>query len=87
MVKVRDYLSYLKEEEYPQLFSKECMHRLNLVEQTFGELESEETILEVLLDKEARTCDYSIKIQTVNKVVCETVQELWYELDYGAITD
>ena len=83
MVTVSNCLAYLKEKEYPQLFSRECMIRLDNVEKKFGEIETEETILEVLLDKEVRTCDYSIKVLTENK----EVSEYWYELDYEAIAE
>ena len=81
MTKVKDYIAYLREKEYPQLFSSECMKRLANVEKKFGEIETEETILEVLLDREERSCDYSIKVLTGKK----EVGEYWYELDYEAI--
>ena len=83
MVTVSNCLAYLKEKEYPQLFSRECMIRLDNVGKLFGEIETEETILEVLLDKEVRTCDYSIKVLTEESCV----SEYWYELDYEAIAE
>lgn len=78
--RVKDYLRYFRENDYPNLFSRECVRQLENIETVYGEMESEETILEVVLGQEERGCDYSIKIDTGDK----TVKDYWYEMDYGS---
>ena len=79
-VKVKDYLSYFEKAQYPQLFDEEVSGRLKNIEAIYGELETEETIQEILLNSEEKSCDYSIKVLTGK----ETVKDYWYELDYAA---
>lgn len=78
--KVKDYLNYFREENFPEFFSGKCIKELANIEGIYGETESEETILEVVLNREERGCDYSIRIDTED----ETVREYWYEMDYGS---
>lgn len=77
---IKDYMSYLRNDTYPALFSDECIDRLKNIEAVYADLETEETILEILMDTEDRGCDYSIKVLTGN----DTVSDYWYELDYQA---
>ncbi len=79
-VKVGEYLDYLRQAEYPHLFSDEDMKKLENVEKTYGGMETEETILEVCLSAEETGCDYSIRIDKDS----DTVSEYWYELDSAA---
>lgn len=78
--KVKDYLMYFREYDYPNLFGRECVRQLENIEAVYGEKESEETILEVVLGQEERNCDYSIKIDTGKN----EVKDYWYEMDYGS---
>ncbi len=80
MVTVKNYLKYFYKKNYPALFDEECVRQLKNVELTFGEIVSEETILEVCLTKPEKTCDYSIRVD-VDSVF---LSEYWYELDYEA---
>ena len=82
-VKIKEYLSYFDQMQYPALFSEECLERLNNIRSVYGELETDETILEIRLDQEERGCDYSIRIDTDKEIV----KEYWYELDYEAYKD
>ena len=82
-VKIKEYLSYFNKTKYPALFSDECCERLENIRAVYGDLETNETILEILLDKEDLGCDYSIRMATGK----ERVSEYWYELDYGAYID
>lgn len=77
--RVKHFLKYFRENNYPNLFDSECIEQLKNIEAVYGEEESAETILEVVLGKEERGCDYSIKIETGN----EMVKDYWYEMDYG----
>lgn len=80
MAKVRDCLDYLERHDYAHLFDAECRKRWENIRGRFGDLETEETILEVNLVREAPGCDYSIRLPR------ETAysQEYWLELDYEA---
>lgn len=79
-VTVKEYLKYLRHNEYPSFLLKEDMDKLENVEKVFGELETEETILEICLSKKETGCDYSIRVD----VDSTYVKEYWYELDSDA---
>lgn len=79
-VKVKDYLTYLKRTTYPHLLDGKGMDRLGNVEEIYGNLETEETILEICLSGGEKSCDYSIRIDRDSSVV----QNYWYELDAEA---
>ena len=79
-VTVKEYLTYLRQKDYPYFLSKEDMDKLENVERIFGDLETEETILEICLSKKETGCDYSIRVD----VDSPYVKEYWYELDSEA---
>lgn len=79
-VKVREYLDYFRECRYPALFSEEDIEKLKNVEKIYGDMETEETILETCLSDEKTGCDYSIR----KDVNLPEVKEYWYELDGDA---
>lgn len=76
-MKVKDCLEYFNKTSYPYLFDKEGLLKLDNVKKVYGNLETEETILEISLSEEKRDCDYSIRINTDSILV----KEYWYELD------
>ena len=79
-IKVKDYISYFEKIQYTELFDEEVHRRLKNIEAVYGDLETEETIQEILLSREEKSCDYSIKVLTGK----ESVKDYWYELDYAA---
>ena len=79
-IKVKDYISYFEKIQYTELFDEEVHRRLKNIEAVYGDLETGETIQEILLSREEKSCDYSIKILTGK----ESVKDYWYELDYAA---
>lgn len=79
-IMVKEYLDYFRQKEYPALLSEEDMNRLQNVERIFGDLKTEETILEVCLSTEETGCDYSIRVD----VDSPNIKEYWYELDSDA---
>lgn len=83
MATVGDCIGYLKRHAYPHLFDKECGKRWDNVERQFGELETEETILEVNLTRKEAGCDYSIRLPRET----DFSQEYWLELDYDACNE
>lgn len=76
-ITVKQYLDYFRLERYHDLLDEESMTKLHYVEEKYGTLETEETILEVRLSENDRTCDYSIRVDVEHP----TVTEYWYELD------
>ena len=64
---VKDCINYFKRSEYKNLFDDECYRRLNNVLKQYGQLETHETILEVCLSNDDRTCDYSIRLDKKSK--------------------
>lgn len=76
-IRVKDYLNYFRKSQYPALFSKEDIDKLKNVERLYGDIETQETILEVCLSEEVTGCDYSIR----KDVSSLQVTEYWYELD------
>ncbi|MBP0980013.1 MAG: hypothetical protein J6Q18_00455, partial [Oscillospiraceae bacterium] len=79
-VTIKKYMSYLANHRYPALFSDEVVNRLKNIEAVYGDVETEETILEVVMNSPEKGCDYSIKLLTDK----DTVKNYWYELDYNA---
>jgi pyrroloquinoline quinone biosynthesis protein E len=79
-VTVKKYLSYFRESNYPALFSRQDIDRLENVEKIYGDIETDETILEICLSEEKTGCDYSIR----KAVDSPYVKEYWYELDGDA---
>lgn len=79
-VMVKEYLDYFRQSNYPALFSEEDIAKLANVEKLYGEIETEETILEVCLSEEQTGCDYSIRKDLDSSLL----SEYWYELD-GAV--
>jgi pyrroloquinoline quinone biosynthesis protein E len=79
-VTIKKYMSYLGNHKYPALFSDEVIKRLKNIEEVYGDVETEETILEVVMNSPEKECDYSIKLLTYK----DTVKDYWYELDYNA---
>jgi len=77
---IKEYIFYLANHKYPALFSDEVTGRLKNIETVYGDIETEETILEVVMNKPEKGCDYSIKMLTDK----DTVKNYWYELDYNA---
>ena len=80
---VKDCINYFKRSEYKNLFDDECYRRLNNVLKQYGNLETHETILEVCLSNDDRTCDYSIRLDKKSKFG----KEFWLELDFDACKD
>lgn len=80
MATVSDCLDYLERHEYAGLFDAECRRRWENIRKRFGDLETEETILEVNLAEDAPGCDYSIRLPRETSYS----QEYWLELDYEA---
>ncbi|MBR1579513.1 MAG: radical SAM protein [Selenomonadaceae bacterium] len=78
MSTVKDYIRYLRRNDYPALFDDECQRQLNNVIKQYGELETHETILEIDLSNAARAVDYSIRLNRPT----EFGKEFWLELDY-----
>lgn len=76
-VPVKVYLEYFRKKEYPFLFSEADLEKLRNVEKEYGDLETDETILEVCLSEEKTGCDYSI----CQKAESSYLSEYWYELD------
>lgn len=74
---VSTYLSYGRRREYPELFDAKTLRGLEHVERRFGQIQTEETILEVCLSDGEKNCDYSIRVDTGS----DRVREYWYELD------
>ena len=79
-VTVKEYLTYLRHKKYSNFLAQEDMEKLENVEKVFGDLETEETILEICLSKKETGCDYSIRVD----VDSPYVKEYWYELDSEA---
>ena len=79
-VTVKNYMSYLGNHKYPALFGDEVINRLKNIEEVYGDVETQETILEVVMNSPEKGCDYSIKMFTDK----DTVKNYWYELDYNA---
>ncbi len=75
--RVSDYLAYFKEYSYEELFDLVTLHKLEYIQEEYGEVVTEETILETCISKDSCTCDYSIRVDTDSEVV----KEYWYELD------
>ncbi len=80
MVKVKDYLNYFRQKEYAALFGTDDLQKLQNVEKIFGDIETQETILETCLSQEKRSCDYSVRVD----VDSPYLKEYWYELDSDA---
>lgn len=80
---VNDYIEYLNRCEYPSLFDSECLRRIDNVSRVYGDKLSDEICLEILLDDERKSVDYSFLTKPENEVY----KELWYELDYDSIKD
>lgn len=76
-IKVKEYLDYFRRCNYSALFSEDDIEKLKNVEKIYGDIETEETILEVCLSDEKTGCDYSIR----KDVNFPDVKEYWYELD------
>ena len=79
-VTVKNYMSYLGNHKYPALFGDEVINHLKNIEEVYGDVETQETILEVVMNSPQKGCDYSIKMFTDK----DTVKNYWYELDYNA---
>ncbi len=79
MNSVKNFLAYFRQNEYQNLFDAECYSRLENVLNQFGNLETHETILEIVLSNNEKTCDYSIRLDGDNFVA-----EYWLELDFDA---
>ncbi len=84
MSTVKEYLHYLRQEKYPSLFDGECYERLLNVEHAFGDIKTNEGIMEICLSKEEKACDYSIRVEVENSAL---VKEYWYELDSEACAE
>lgn len=80
---VSDYLAYLKESKYPELFDQNVYKKLHHITEKFGDLQTEETILEIPLSTNEKKVDYSIRIDTKDSLS----HEYWYELDSAACCD
>lgn len=79
-VTVREYLDYFRQESYDRLLDEAALKRLENVEAEYGETKAGETILEVDLNCEEKSCDYSIRVALEHS----QVKEYWYELDSQA---
>ncbi|MBQ9480081.1 MAG: hypothetical protein IJU71_11085, partial [Selenomonadaceae bacterium] len=82
MSTVKDYIRYLRRNDYPALFDDECQRRLDNVIDQYGELETHETILEIDLSNAARAVDYSIRLDGD-----DFIKERWLELDFDECAD
>lgn len=81
MPKVEEYITYLQKKQYPALFGKETESALANISRQYGNLETQETIQEISLTSEEKSCDYSIKIDCGEN---KYVKEYWLELDETA---
>ncbi len=81
MPKVEEYIKYFQKKQYPALFGKGTYAALANISAQYGELETAETVQEIVLTSEEKSCDYSIQMD------CKTnrhVKEYWLELDEAA---
>ncbi len=76
---IHEYLNYLDRQSYPALFDEMTRQKLGYIRRQFGNLSTEETILEIDLNG-PRQCDYSIRVDLESALV----SEYWYELDSAA---
>lgn len=81
MPKVEEYIKYLRKKQYPALFGGETENALANISSQYGKLETKETIQEISLTSEEKSCDYSIKIDCKEN---KYVKEYWLELDETA---
>ena len=75
--RVKNYLDYFRKTSYPDLFDEVSLTKLAYTEAKYGNVQTEETIMEICLTREEKTCDYSIRIDTDD----ELTKEYWLELD------
>ena len=79
MSSVETCINYFYRNKYPNLFDAECYQRLQNVFNQFGNLATHETILEVVLSNNEKSCDYSIRLDGD-----DLTKEYWLELDFEA---
>ena len=79
---IKEYLRYFSRQRHPNLFSDVCMQAVQNISEQFGHLESHETIMEIRLDQEERTGDYSVRVDLLEEK--SSVREYWLEMDYAS---
>ncbi|MDR0886986.1 MAG: isopentenyl-diphosphate Delta-isomerase, partial [Clostridiales Family XIII bacterium] len=78
MTVISKYIEYLLNTLSSELFDNSCrLGWLNIANE-FADIQSKETIAEVILSNDSKTCDYSIRVDTDY----EKVREYWLELDH-----
>lgn len=82
LLTVKELINDMQTLSYPQLFSRECISRLNNVAAVLGDRKTNNSIIEVVLSEKQRTLDYSMTLFDDPRM-----EMYGYEIDYDGYKD